>query len=324
MIDIFSLDFGSLLERPGAPIQGGELDTSLLLHLAPERVRMDLAQDFALTPSMLARYRPGHTRQLPAGSPGSVGYPSLASAQKGELLYRFILDRISACLAGPGQRLAARSAPLPLLLRFRDGPRRAQERAEAKLVVQQGGREIGREEFTLTTQPRARRRPARRSSRRRGTRRPVRRPGSPPRSSALPKAPSPSSSSTSRARRAATVILAAGLRGAPHRADGGPRLRIGSRASRRTGRGPARRAASIRCTPRSPTSRRRPDGSSPPSSRGLASGRHSPPAASPAANGAPMRIALTGDDHGHAPDRRAGPGRNAWNCRARAWWSPEG
>jgi creatinine amidohydrolase/Fe(II)-dependent formamide hydrolase-like protein len=100
VIDIFSLDFGSLLERPGAPIQGGELDTSLLLYVAPDLVRMDLAQDFALTPSMLARYRPGHSRNLPAGSPGSVGFPSLATAQKGELLYRFILDRIRTSLAG--------------------------------------------------------------------------------------------------------------------------------------------------------------------------------------------------------------------------------
>lgn len=100
VIDIFSLDFGELLEQPGAPVQGGELDTSLLLFIAPDMVRMTLAQDFALTPEALARYRPGHSRRLPAGSPGSVGFPSLASAQKGELLYRFMLDRISSCLAG--------------------------------------------------------------------------------------------------------------------------------------------------------------------------------------------------------------------------------
>jgi len=97
VVDIFSMDFGNLLDRP-APIQGGELDTSLLLFLAPQLVRMELAQDFELTPSMLARYRPGHTRRLPEGSPGSVGYPSLASAQKGERLYRFILDRVTSCL----------------------------------------------------------------------------------------------------------------------------------------------------------------------------------------------------------------------------------
>lgn len=100
VVDVFGLDFGPLLDQPGAPIHGGELDTSLLLYLAPEAVRMDLALDFALTPRMLARYRPGHSRHLPQGSPGSVGYPSLASAQKGEVLYKFILDRISSYLAG--------------------------------------------------------------------------------------------------------------------------------------------------------------------------------------------------------------------------------
>jgi creatinine amidohydrolase/Fe(II)-dependent formamide hydrolase-like protein len=101
VMDVFSLEFGSLLERPGAPIQGGELDTSLLLFIAPELVQMDLAQDFAITSRVQARYRPGHSSRLPAGSPGSIGFPSLASAQKGELLYRFILDRISSCLTGP-------------------------------------------------------------------------------------------------------------------------------------------------------------------------------------------------------------------------------
>jgi creatinine amidohydrolase/Fe(II)-dependent formamide hydrolase-like protein len=100
VVDIFSLDFGELLDRPGAPVQGGELDTSLLLYIAPELVRMDLAQDFAPAPQLLARYRPGHSRRLPTGSPGSIGYPSLASAQKGERLYTFILDRVSTCLVG--------------------------------------------------------------------------------------------------------------------------------------------------------------------------------------------------------------------------------
>jgi hypothetical protein len=47
---------------------------------------------------MLARYRPGQSRNLPSGSPGSVGYPSLASPQKGERLYTFILERVGRCL----------------------------------------------------------------------------------------------------------------------------------------------------------------------------------------------------------------------------------
>jgi creatinine amidohydrolase len=97
VVDIFGLDFSELLDRP-SPVQGGELDTSLLLFLVPHLVRMDLAQDFELSPSMLSRYRPGQSRHLPVGSPGSVGFPSLASAQKGERLYTFILERVSKCL----------------------------------------------------------------------------------------------------------------------------------------------------------------------------------------------------------------------------------
>jgi creatinine amidohydrolase len=99
VVDIFGVNFEDLLERP-APIQGGEIDTSLLLYLAPHLVKMDLARDFPLTPDLLARYRPGQSRHLPEGSPGSVGYPTLASAQKGERLYRFIIDRVSRCLTG--------------------------------------------------------------------------------------------------------------------------------------------------------------------------------------------------------------------------------
>ena len=97
-VDVFAMDFSTVIERPGGPVHGGELDTSLMLYIAPDLVHMELARDFAITPQMLARYRPGHSKRLPQGSPGSVGFPSLASAQKGELLYRFILDRIRTCL----------------------------------------------------------------------------------------------------------------------------------------------------------------------------------------------------------------------------------
>lgn len=99
VVDVFALDFGTLLEQPESPVHGGELDTSLMLFLAPDLVRMELAQDFRLDPALIARYRPGATRELPDGAPGSVGYPSLASAEKGASAYRFILDRVGWCLS---------------------------------------------------------------------------------------------------------------------------------------------------------------------------------------------------------------------------------
>jgi creatinine amidohydrolase len=75
VVDIFSLDFGSLLDEPGIPAHGGELDTSLLLHLAPSLVRMEVAEDTA------------------------YAMPSLSTSDKGARLYQFILDRIAVrCL----------------------------------------------------------------------------------------------------------------------------------------------------------------------------------------------------------------------------------
>jgi creatinine amidohydrolase len=99
-VDVFSLDFTGYLDDPTGPTHGGELDTSLLLHIAPQLVRMDLAQDFMLTDRQRARYRRGATGALPALSPGSLGQPTLASAEKGARLYKMIHDRIATRVLG--------------------------------------------------------------------------------------------------------------------------------------------------------------------------------------------------------------------------------
>ncbi|HXM37913.1 MAG TPA: creatininase family protein [Gemmatimonadales bacterium] len=99
-VDVFALDFTGYLDDPSGSTHGGELDTSLMLHLAPELVRMDLAQDFVLTERQAARDRRGARRAVPALSPGSVGRPTLASAEKGARLYKMIHDRIATRVLG--------------------------------------------------------------------------------------------------------------------------------------------------------------------------------------------------------------------------------
>ena len=98
-VDVFSLDFTDLLEDPEGPVHGGELDTSLLLHLAPDRVRMELAEDFSLAPRALKKYRRG-SASIPVTGPGSVGRPTLATAEKGARVYKMILDRIATRVLG--------------------------------------------------------------------------------------------------------------------------------------------------------------------------------------------------------------------------------
>ncbi|HMC55719.1 MAG TPA: creatininase family protein [Gemmatimonadaceae bacterium] len=93
VVDIFGMDFRDLLEGQTEPMHGDEVDTSIMLYLAPELVRSDLAQDYMMSREELRRYRRGWLR-IPRGSPGSIGRPRLASAQKGRMLYQRIHERV--------------------------------------------------------------------------------------------------------------------------------------------------------------------------------------------------------------------------------------
>ena len=93
VVDIFSVDFRSLLEGQSEPMHGDEVDTSLMLYIAPDLVRMDLAEDYMMSREELRRYRRGWLK-IPRGSTGSIGRPSLASAEKGAAIYACIRERV--------------------------------------------------------------------------------------------------------------------------------------------------------------------------------------------------------------------------------------
>jgi creatinine amidohydrolase len=100
VIDVLAIEFGELVEHPEGPIHGGEVDTSLALFVAPHLVRMDEARDFILPDSAVKRYRRGSTMRLPSISPGSVGEPTRASAEKGRRIFEFIKERIRTRVLG--------------------------------------------------------------------------------------------------------------------------------------------------------------------------------------------------------------------------------
>ncbi len=93
VVDIFSVDLKDLLEGQDDPMHGDEVDTSLLLYIAPELVNMEVAQDYMMSRDELRRYRRGWLR-VPRASPGSIGRPRLASAEKGRALYDRLYTRI--------------------------------------------------------------------------------------------------------------------------------------------------------------------------------------------------------------------------------------
>ena len=94
VVDIFNIDFADLLTGQTAPMHGDEVDTSIMLFLAPDMVSLDQAQDYMMSREQLRRYRRGWLT-VPSGSAGSIGRPSLASAEKGKLIYDRIYSKIS-------------------------------------------------------------------------------------------------------------------------------------------------------------------------------------------------------------------------------------
>ena len=94
VVDIFGLNLSDLLEGQKEAMHGDEVDTSIMMFLCPEMVSLDQAQDYMMSREQLRRYRRGWLT-VPSGSAGSIGRPSLASAEKGKLLWDRIYSKIS-------------------------------------------------------------------------------------------------------------------------------------------------------------------------------------------------------------------------------------
>jgi len=95
--DLWTIPMSDLLVADPGLLPGGEAETSLLLHLSPEAVRIDLARDHPVSVEGYRRYRLGRLR-VPEENAGALGCPRSASALTGRALYERLRDRI-------GQRL---------------------------------------------------------------------------------------------------------------------------------------------------------------------------------------------------------------------------
>jgi creatinine amidohydrolase len=88
----------SLPYYEGADMHAGHTETSLMLHLAPGTVRMDLAEVGAVGDSeiLIERMRAGGIKQV--SSNGVVGDPTNATAAHGETMLSFYADHLTKLL----------------------------------------------------------------------------------------------------------------------------------------------------------------------------------------------------------------------------------
>jgi creatinine amidohydrolase len=94
VIEALGIDFSRFLGGPAGMQHGGEVLTSLMLYLHPDKVNLALAHDW-VTAQNAAR-PDANIERIPPGSPGSVGNPTRATAELGRLLYDHIVQRIRA------------------------------------------------------------------------------------------------------------------------------------------------------------------------------------------------------------------------------------
>jgi creatinine amidohydrolase len=99
VVNLFSIDASDILDESPLTEHGGELDTSLMLYLAPHLVRLDQAADVEAGPKTYRRYAQGRVATPPPGSRGTLGFPSRGSAQKGEAVFNRYVELLEEILS---------------------------------------------------------------------------------------------------------------------------------------------------------------------------------------------------------------------------------
>lgn len=94
VVSVWDVDITDMLETQPGPLHADEAETSLMLYLYPEVVKLERARDFELTPRQFKRYIQGQLVVPPAGGAGVVGHPTAATAAKGESIYKRMLHVI--------------------------------------------------------------------------------------------------------------------------------------------------------------------------------------------------------------------------------------
>lgn len=96
--DLYQIGVSDLVDGDPEIEHGGELETSLLLHLAPDLVRTAEASDFSVDSRAVRKYMRGRVPAPPTESRGIIGHPSRATAEKGEAIFRRYVETLGTAL----------------------------------------------------------------------------------------------------------------------------------------------------------------------------------------------------------------------------------
>lgn len=98
VVDLMTIDVSNILDRNSILERGGELETSVLLHLAPDCVRVEAIRHFVRDDGSARRYAQGTVSTPLPEYTGVVGSPGLGSEEKGRLIYEHWISTLSTAL----------------------------------------------------------------------------------------------------------------------------------------------------------------------------------------------------------------------------------
>ncbi len=102
VLDLYDIDLTGILERQETVKHVCEVETSVMLYLFPDKVRIEKIEDFEIPEEQMKAYLTHECTNAIPGSPGCQGYPSAASKEKGQAIVRRMKQRslawIRSCL----------------------------------------------------------------------------------------------------------------------------------------------------------------------------------------------------------------------------------
>ena len=102
--DLYQIDVSDIVDNDPDFEHAGELETSLVLHLSPDSVRMDQVRDYLPEGVRLRKYTRRRVPKAPAASGGVIGAPSRATAEKGEAIFNRYVEALCIAIPREGQR----------------------------------------------------------------------------------------------------------------------------------------------------------------------------------------------------------------------------
>ncbi|MDL2220457.1 creatininase family protein [Eubacteriales bacterium OttesenSCG-928-N14] len=96
LIEPYEIEYSDVLERQSTMRHACEAETSIALYLHPEKVKMSLIREYDVPFDIFEDYL-YHRMESPLENyAGNLGFPSAATAQKGEILVSRMIDKMLA------------------------------------------------------------------------------------------------------------------------------------------------------------------------------------------------------------------------------------